>query len=65
MSSVLACFLGQFGCYTKQVFCRSILCYVCGSCVKDFYKIKKKIMAVFNFFCILSPTKSKPPNFDN
>ena len=39
MSSVLECFLGQYGCYTEQfLFCRSILCYVSGRRVKDFYE---------------------------
>ena len=52
MSSVLACFLGQFGCYTKQGFCRNILCYVCGRCVKDFYGNKKKLKTVY-----VSPAK--------
>ena len=48
MSSVLAYFLAEFGCYTKQIFLQSILCYACRRCVEDFTEIKT-LITVFNF----------------
>ena len=51
MSSVIACFLGQFGCYnTLHIFCRSLLCDVCRGCVKDYFTEIKELRTVFNFF---------------
>ena len=46
-------------------FCRSILCDVCERCVKVFNGNKIQLRQFFLLFCILSPTKSMPPNFDN
>ena len=47
----LACCLGKFGSYTLQVFCRSLLCYVGGRFVKDFYG-NKRIKDSFYFFVL-------------
>ena len=50
MSSVIACFLDQFGSYTEKgfFFYRSHLCDVCGRCVKVFTEIKE-LKTVLNF----------------
>ena len=54
MSSDFVCYLGRFGCYTKQVICRSIPCYVCGRFVKDFNRnLKKDSFQLFFAFCPL------------
>ena len=47
MPLVLACFLWQFWCNT--CFCKSILCYVCMRCLKDFCG-KKRIKDSFYLF---------------
>ena len=61
MSSVLACFLGQFVCYTNQVFAEVFCAMYAGGVQTNFTEITN-LKAVFNFICILSPTKSMPPN---
>ena len=54
MSGVLACFLGEFRCFTATLLCRVILCYVWESCVKD-YDGHKRIYDKFELFvfCLL------------
>ena len=67
MSSVLACSLGQFGgniMLNKFVFA-DVVCVMYASVVQKIFLHKLKNKRQFFTFCILSPTKAIPLNFDN